>query len=32
MVVAKFSSQPVPVCNETKRLNLALFDALATMV
>ncbi|TYL76050.1 serine hydrolase domain-containing protein [Bradyrhizobium cytisi] len=32
MVVAKFSSQPVPVCNDTKRLNLALFDALAKMV
>lgn len=32
MVVAKFSSQQVPVCNETKRVNLALFDALASMV
>jgi len=31
MVVAKFSSQPVPVCDDTKRLNLALFDALAAM-
>jgi hypothetical protein len=31
MVVAKFSSQPVPVYNDTKRLNLALFDALAKM-
>lgn len=31
MVVAKFSSQPVAVCNDTKRLNLALFDALARM-
>ena len=32
MVVAKFSSQPVAVCNDTKRLNLALFDALAKMM
>lgn len=29
MVVAKFSSQPEPVNNDLKRLNLALFDALA---
>jgi CubicO group peptidase (beta-lactamase class C family) len=29
MVIAKFSSQPVPVSNEMKRLNLALFDAVA---
>ena len=32
MVVAKFSSQPVPVSNDMKRLNLALFDALASIV
>ncbi|WP_426610688.1 hypothetical protein [Bradyrhizobium sp. McL0616] len=32
MGVAKFSSQPIPVCNETKSLNLALFDALANMI
>lgn len=32
MVVAKFSSQPVPVNNDTKRLNLALFGALANLV
>jgi CubicO group peptidase (beta-lactamase class C family) len=31
MVVAKFSSQPVPVSNDIKRLNLALFGALASM-
>jgi CubicO group peptidase (beta-lactamase class C family) len=29
MVIAKFSSQPEPVNNDLKRLNLALFDALA---
>lgn len=29
MVVAKFSSQPVALDNELKRLNLTLFDALA---
>lgn len=29
MTVAKFSSQPEPVNNDLKRLNLALFDALA---
>lgn len=29
-VIAKFSSQPEPVDNDLKRLNLALFDALAT--
>jgi CubicO group peptidase (beta-lactamase class C family) len=32
MVVAKFSSQPAPVCNDMKRLNLALFGALARMI
>jgi CubicO group peptidase (beta-lactamase class C family) len=32
MVIAKFSSQPVPVSNEMKWLNLALFDALAKMI
>ena len=32
MVIAKFSSQPMPVSNDIKRLNLALFDALATMI
>ncbi len=31
MVVAKFSSQPIPVCNDTKLLNLRLFDAIAKM-
>ncbi|OAJ52319.1 6-aminohexanoate hydrolase [Paraburkholderia ginsengiterrae] len=31
-VIVKFSSQPDPTNNETKRLNLALFDAIATMV
>jgi CubicO group peptidase (beta-lactamase class C family) len=31
MVVAKFSSQPEPVNNDLKRLNLALFDALAKL-
>jgi CubicO group peptidase (beta-lactamase class C family) len=31
MVVAKFSSQPVAVCNDTKGLNLALFEALANI-
>ena len=30
-VVAKFSSQPEPVDNDLKRLNLALFDALARL-
>ena len=30
-VIAKFSSQPVPASNEAKQLNLALFDAIATM-
>jgi CubicO group peptidase (beta-lactamase class C family) len=29
LTVAKFSSQPEPVNNDLKRLNLALFDALA---
>ncbi|QUS40301.1 class C beta-lactamase-related serine hydrolase [Tardiphaga alba] len=32
MTVAKFSSQPEPVNNDLKRLNLALFDALAKQV
>lgn len=32
MVAAKFSAQPVPVCNDMKRLNLALFGALAEMI
>jgi CubicO group peptidase (beta-lactamase class C family) len=32
MVVAKFSSQPMPVSNEMKYLNLALFGALANMI
>ena len=31
LVVAKFSSQPEPVNNDLKRLNLALFDALARL-
>ncbi|WP_441242726.1 serine hydrolase domain-containing protein [Tardiphaga sp. 768_D3_N2_1] len=31
MVVAKFSSQPEPVDNNLKRLNLALFDTLARL-
>jgi len=31
LVVAKFSSQPEPVDNDLKRLNLALFDALARL-
>jgi CubicO group peptidase (beta-lactamase class C family) len=31
LVVAKFSSQPEPVNNNLKRLNLALFDALARL-
>ena len=31
MVVAKFSSQPEPVNNDLKRLNLALFDGLAKL-
>jgi CubicO group peptidase (beta-lactamase class C family) len=31
MVVAKFSSQPEPVDNDLKRLNLALFDTLARL-
>jgi CubicO group peptidase (beta-lactamase class C family) len=31
MVVAKFSSQPEPVDNDLKRLNLALFDTLAKL-
>lgn len=31
MVAAKFSSQPAPVSNDVKRLNLALFDALANI-
>lgn len=31
MVVAKFSSQPAPVNNALKALNLALFDALADL-
>ncbi len=29
LTVAKFSSQPEPVNNDLKRLNLALFDAVA---
>jgi len=32
MVVAKFSSQPEPVCDDTKRLNLMLFHRLAAML
>ena len=32
MVAAKFSSQPVPVCNDMKRCNLALFSAIADIV
>ncbi|MBC9879894.1 serine hydrolase [Bradyrhizobium sp. INPA01-394B] len=32
MVIAKFSSQPVPVSNDMKRLNLALFDRLAKLI
>jgi CubicO group peptidase (beta-lactamase class C family) len=32
MTVAKFSAQPEPVNNDLKRLNLALFDALAKRV
>jgi CubicO group peptidase (beta-lactamase class C family) len=31
LVVAKFSSQPEPVNNDLKRLNLALFDTLARL-
>lgn len=31
VVVAKFSSQPEPVDNDLKRLNLALFDAVARL-
>lgn len=31
MTVAKFSAQPEPVNNDLKRLNLALFDALARL-
>jgi CubicO group peptidase (beta-lactamase class C family) len=31
LVVAKFSSQPEPVDNDLKRLNLALFDTLARL-
>jgi CubicO group peptidase (beta-lactamase class C family) len=31
VVIAKFSSQPEPVNNDLKRLNLALFDALAKL-
>lgn len=31
MVIAKFSSQPEPVNNDLKRLNLALFDTLARL-
>ncbi|KZD21890.1 serine hydrolase domain-containing protein [Tardiphaga robiniae] len=31
VVVAKFSSQPEPVDNDLKRLNLALFDTLARL-
>jgi CubicO group peptidase (beta-lactamase class C family) len=31
LVVAKFSSQPEPVNNDLKRLNLALFDALGKL-
>lgn len=30
-VIAKFSAQPAPTDNALKRLNLALFDAIATM-
>ena len=32
MVAAKFSSQPLPVCNDMKRCNLALFGAIANIV
>jgi CubicO group peptidase (beta-lactamase class C family) len=32
MVIAKFSSQPLPVSNEMKWLNLSLFDAVAKMI
>lgn len=32
MVAAKFSSQPVAVCDDGKRLNLAFFAAIAKMV
>jgi CubicO group peptidase (beta-lactamase class C family) len=32
MVAAKFSSQPVPVCNDMKRWNLALFGAIADII
>ncbi len=31
-VIAKFSSQPEPINNPLKHLNLALFAALSTMV
>lgn len=31
LVIAKFSSQPSPVMDELKYMNLALFDALATL-
>jgi len=31
-VIAKFSSQPEPTNNETKHLNLALFDAITAMM
>ncbi|HXZ06868.1 MAG TPA: 6-aminohexanoate hydrolase, partial [Paraburkholderia sp.] len=30
-VIAKFSSQPLPTDNDVKHLNLALFEAIATM-
>jgi CubicO group peptidase (beta-lactamase class C family) len=32
MVMAKFSSQPVAVSNDMKRVNLTLFAALANMI
>jgi CubicO group peptidase (beta-lactamase class C family) len=32
MVAAKFSSQPVPVCNDMKRCNLALFGTIADII
>ena len=32
MVIAKFSSQPLPLDNELKRLNLALFDAVSRRI
>jgi hypothetical protein len=32
MVAAKFSSQPLPVCNDMKRWNLALFGTIANII